>query len=92
MSIRHYLALSATQNKEYDLEVVSNYLTAAVSECKIEEVNPFKDAAVLLLSAHITFITNSDTYLYEKNSTYMGICSKEVSNDITAVQTPRMVN
>lgn len=92
MSTRHYLALSAARNQEKNIKVVSEYLSVAVSECEIEKINPLKDPAVLLISAHITFITNSDRHLYQKNSTYMDICSKEVSNDITAIQTPRMLN
>ena len=85
MSLRHHLAVSvATEQVEQDFVALLNFLLAATNECKLMGTEPLSDAAVLVLSAHVAFMTGTDTPLKFKYPDHLQYCFEEVNNDLTA--------
>lgn len=60
---RHDLALSVVPH-EHDLRALATTLAACCEEAQIEGCDPQTDAAVLLVSAQIAFVANSDVFLH----------------------------
>lgn len=92
MSIRHHLALSLAKDDHADIKQASVFLSAAITDCEADKVDPNRDAAVLLLASHITFITVPNNDIYKNVAKYVTECEKEASNDITAVRPSNVVN
>lgn len=92
MSIRHYLAVSAIQNSEQDLSVLLTYLQAAVADCNLMNLTAVRDPAVLLLASQVAYVTGTDNPIKIKYSDHYALCSEEMANDFTAIQSSANIN
>lgn len=92
MSIRHHLAVAAIRNSEQDLSVLLTYLQAAVADCNLMNLMPHRDAAVLLLASQVAYVTGTDNPINIKYSDHYALCSEEMANDATALQSSTNIN
>lgn len=92
MSIRHYLAVTAIRTHEQDLSVLLSFMQAAVSECSLMNLMPNRDAAVLLLASQVAYVTGTDNPINIKYSDHYALCSEEMANDATALQSSANIN
>jgi hypothetical protein len=92
MSARHYLAVSALDSQETDVDKIVSFLQIASKDCEIHNKKPHKDPAFILLASQLAFLTNTDTYNSTTYQRYYKICKQEVFNDVAAVQSPEALN
>jgi hypothetical protein len=92
MSIRHHLAITAIRNQEQDIVALVSYMQASLNECAFANVTPRYDPAILLLASQLAMVTNTDHPEKMKYREHFDACLEEITNDLTAIQTPTNIN
>lgn len=88
MSTRHFLALDIAGRQTTDIGELADALRMAVRECEAMDTEPSRDPAVLLISAHLAFVTSADRVLYKMYAKFMNTCQQEVENDLSSIPAP----
>lgn len=88
MSTRHAVALGIVSTSETDLSLISNALQLSVNECEVLNEDPSKDAAVMLIATHLTFVTGCERHLRGSITKLYAACEREVHKDVAAIPPP----